>query len=187
MQNKDIINFIFELGQQKRIEHEGWRVAGIEVPDSVADHSLRAAQIAFILAKMENYENPCEICAIAVFHDIGECRIGDIHKIANRYVEADEEKAVKEQTQSLESTGKEIFNLWKQIEYKDTVAGKLAKDADLLEMAFMAKEYIAQGYSFAEDWIKNIEKTLHTESAKKLLTELKKSNPNDWWQGLKKL
>lgn len=111
-----ITNFIFEMAQLRRIKHEGWRVIGIEHPESVADHSLRAAQISFILAKLEKYENPHEVCSMLVFHDIGECRIGDLHKIAIRYAQADEERAVREQTQPLEETGKEILRLWCEVD-----------------------------------------------------------------------
>ena len=110
MPNK-ILNFFFELAQLRRIKHEGWRTIGVENPESVADHSLRAAQIGYFLAKEENYKNPQEIVTMLVFHDIGECRIGDIHKIANRYVEANEEQAVKDQIQNLGETGKELFSL----------------------------------------------------------------------------
>ena len=48
-----ITNLIFEGLHLKRIKHEGWRMCGIENPDSVAEHSLNAAQIGYILAKME--------------------------------------------------------------------------------------------------------------------------------------
>ncbi|MCW1296516.1 MAG: HD domain-containing protein [Candidatus Parvarchaeota archaeon] len=185
MGNKEIVDFIFELAQLKRIRHEGWRLIGIEDPESVAAHTARAIQIGFILAKMEKYENPFEICSILAFHEIAECRTGDIHRIANRYIQLDDESAVKDQLKKLDF-GEEIFELWKQIKYKNTRAGIIAKDADLLEMAFTAKEYIERGHTFAQDWISNISKRLQTDSAKNLLAALEKSNSNDWWQGLKK-
>ena len=53
MENKDILKFLFELGQLKKVEHEGWRLAGVENPETVTDHSLRAAQIAYVLARLE--------------------------------------------------------------------------------------------------------------------------------------
>ncbi|MCW1310140.1 MAG: hypothetical protein QXP04_05555, partial [Candidatus Nanoarchaeia archaeon] len=114
-----------------------------------------------------------------------ECRTGDIQRIANRYIQLDDESAVKDQLKKLDF-GEEIFELWKQIKYKNTRAGIIAKDADLLEMAFTAKEYIERGHTFAQDWISNISKRLQTDSAKNLLAALEKSNSNDWWQGLKK-
>lgn len=74
MENKDVLNFIFELGQLKKVKREGWRLIGMDNLESVSDHTLRAAQIGFILAKLEKYENPLEVCTMVVFHDIGEWR-----------------------------------------------------------------------------------------------------------------
>jgi len=185
--NKELLNFFFELGQLRRIKHEGWRTIGIMTPESVAEHSLRAAQIGYFLAKLENYKNPEEIATILVFHDIGECRIGDIHKIANRYIKADEKQAVKDQLKRLGKFGNKIFEFWEAAEFQKNSAGKIAKDADLLEQAITAKEYIEKGYKYAQDWIDNIAKKLKTASAKKLLKDLRKSNSNNWWQGIKKI
>ncbi|MFH1073327.1 MAG: HD domain-containing protein [Nanoarchaeota archaeon] len=182
---RHITNFIFELGQLKRIKHEGWRLVGVQHPESVAEHSLRASQIAYILAQLEKYDHPEEACAIAVFHDIGECRIGDLHKVANRYVSADEERAVAEQLHNLGSMKADILSLWKQAEEKNSTAGIIAKDADLLEIAFTAKEYMEQGHAAAEDWIKNVSARLETKSAQELLETMKTMTSTDWWKGLK--
>lgn len=186
MTNKKLLNFLFELAMLRRVKHEGYRLAGAEAPPSVADHTLRAAQMAYFLAKMEGYENPYEVVTMAVFHDIGECRIGDIHKVANRYVEAHEEQVVKDQLAPLED-GDELFSLWKQTEERSSIPGVIAKDADYLEKAFTAKEYTEQGYNSAKDWMKNVEKHLQTKSAKELFKEMVKMTSTDWWDGLKKI
>lgn len=180
-----ILNFICELGMLKRIKHEGWRVAGVEYPESVAEHSLRAAQIGFILAKMEKFKNPYKVASMVIFHDIGECRIGDLHKIANRYVNANELEAVADQTNDLDEIGAEIFKLWEETENRTTKAGILAKDADLLEQAVTAKEYLEKGYNFTQKWIDAIKLHLQTKSAQMLCAELQNCNSNDWWQSLK--
>ncbi|MBU0498179.1 MAG: HD domain-containing protein, partial [Candidatus Thermoplasmatota archaeon] len=142
-----ITDFIFELGQLRRISHEGWKLIGIHEPESVAEHSLRTAQIGYILALLECYKNPLEVCTICVFHDIGECRIGDIHKVGNRYLTVDETKVVKDQVKNLGFIGPLIQELWNQAEYQETTAGVIAKDADLLDMAFTAREYQIIGYT----------------------------------------
>jgi putative hydrolase of HD superfamily len=185
--NKELLNFFFELGQLRRIKHEGWRTIGITHPESVADHSLRAAQIGFFLAKLEKYKHPEEVATMLVFHDMGECRVGDIHKIANRYIEVDEAQAVKDQLSKLPEFSKELYSFWEETETQKTVAGTIAKDADLLEQAVTAKEYIEKGHKFAQDWINNISKKIQTQSAKKILKDISKANSNDWWQGIKKI
>ena len=56
MQSKEILKFFFEMGQLSRVKREGWRLLGMETPESIADHSLRAAQIGWVLAKLEGYK-----------------------------------------------------------------------------------------------------------------------------------
>jgi putative hydrolase of HD superfamily len=180
MNEKELVRFIFELGHLKKIKREGWRLAGITLPESVSEHTLRAAQIGFILAKLEGYENPYEICTMIVFHELEECRIGDIHRIARKYVVPSEEKCVTEQTEKLDGIGKDIFKLWKSVKDKNNKAGIIAKDADLLEMAFTAKEYLEKGYP-TQHWIDVVSKNLVTDSAKKLFN-IMMSTPTNWWK-----
>jgi len=136
---------------------------------------------------MEGYPHPEEICAMLVFHDMGECRIGDIHKVGKRYTHTDETTVIKDQIKRLQDAGEKIFTLWKQMETRETPAGIIAKDADLLELAATACEYKAVGYHAAEDWLINTEKRLQTISAKKLFDALRKTDPASWWAGLKKI
>lgn len=180
-----IADIIYEAGMLKRVSREGWKLIGIKDPEHVASHSLRAAQIGYILAKLEGYEKPEEVCSMLVFHDIGETRIGDIHKIASCYVQDDESQAVKNQFKALEDIGKDLFSLWDQIDKKNTLAGIIAKDADLLEMATTAREYERMGYSGARDWIERTERYLKTSSAKQLLQALQERHPDAWWKKLK--
>lgn len=187
MVSKDVISFFFEMGQLSRVKREGWRLLGIESPESVADHTLRAAQIGWILAKLEGYANPHEVASILIFHDIGEARVGDIHKLANRYITVDEAAAVREQTSRLGEMGTQVFELWDSIETRSTQAGIIAKDADLLELAVRAREYIQQGFSDAHEWFEAAQTRVQTRSAKQLIAELATVSPTAWWHGLKKI
>lgn len=187
MESKEILNFFFELGQLSRVKREGWRLLGIEQPESVADHTLRAAQIGWVLAKLEGYPNPHEVAAILIFHDIGETRVGDIHKLANRYITVDEATAVREQLSRLDGAGHEVLDLWHQIEDRSSPAGIIAKDADLLELAVRAREYLQQGFQDAQEWFDAAKQRVQTESAKRLIAELPNISATAWWHGLKKI
>jgi len=187
MQSKEILKFFYEMGQLSRVKREGWRLLGIEHPESVADHSLRAAQIGWVLAKMEGYKDPNEVAAMLIFHDIGECRVGDLHKLANRYVSVDETAAVRDQVSRLGDVGDEVLSLWHQIEDRSTQAGVIAKDADLLELAVRAREYIEQGFGDASEWFQAAQMRIKTKSAKELLQQLPSISSSSWWHGLKKL
>ena len=80
-----LVKFVFELLHLKHVKHEGWRMIGVEHPDSVAEHSLCAAQIAYVLAKMEGAD--AQKCAtMLLWHDLPEARIGDLHRNAQQYI-----------------------------------------------------------------------------------------------------
>jgi len=180
-----LCRFIFELGHMRRIKHEGWRLALVEAPDSVAEHSLRAAQIAYVLACLEDYPDPSKAATALVFHDMQEARTNDSHKLASRYVTIDKERAARDQIGSLGKIGESIFALWQEVEAEATPLGHILRDADRLECAFTAKEMIETGHAAAQDWIDNIK--LYTGSAKLLLSSLRETTSTDWWKGLKKL
>jgi putative hydrolase of HD superfamily len=176
-----IVRFIYELGQLQKENRNGWKRLGAE-PESVAEHSLRAAQLAFVLAWLEGHPNPHEVCTLTVFHDVAETRASDLDKVHRQYTDAREEHAVREQTAELGEIGDSILQMWKDVEQRSTPAGTIAKDADHLEMAFKASELRRQGYADAQLWIDGIRDSLQTESARKLLTALEEADPNEWWK-----
>lgn len=190
MNIKNIVNFIFEINQLKRQKHSGWWLAGVKNPDTVAEHALRTAQIGYILAVMDGNANPEKVVSMLVIHDNGEARIGDQNKVSARYFSNGDEEA-KAFFDQIKNLGNKIEQKWQKYfeEYNNrrTKEGIIAKDADWLEQAFQAKEYVDLGYTSAQDWINNVEKALETESAKKLFKEMKKTKFTDWWQGLKKM
>ena len=176
-----IIRFIHELGQLQQEQRNGWKRLGVK-PESVAEHSLRAAQLAFVIAWMEGHPHPHEVCTHAVFHDVAETRASDLDKVHRAYTDANEERAVREQTEELGEMGLAISRMWKDVDERSTTAGTIAKDADYLEMAFKARELIWQGYADAQLWIDGVRGVLQTESSKKLLNVLEKTDPNEWWK-----
>ena len=190
MEIKNVTNFIFELNQLKRQKHSGWILAGVANPPSIAEHELRAAQIGYILACMEGNANPDKVATMLIIHDNGEARIGDQNKIAARYVDKKqpEADAFNEQIEGLgeivEQKWKEYFN---EFENRSTQEGIIAKDADWIETAFQAKEYLDLGYESAIDWINNVEKAVETESAKQIIAQMKETKFTDWWKDLKKM
>jgi len=186
-----ISKFLSEIQMLKRIEHEGFRLAGVSKIDSVAEHTAIAAQIAYILGKLEGAD--ASKCAVMVlFHDNEEARIGDHHKVASRYLNTKEAEieAEKEHYSNLPKTvGNEIFAMQEEMRERNTKEGIIAKDADWLEQAIQAKIFVETGHKGCEEWIKNVEQALETDSAKEILAEIKE-NPdflNFWWRGLKKM
>lgn len=191
---KDIVNYIFEVGVLRREKHNGFKLIGVDNPESVAEHALRAAQIGYILTVLENKKNgtelsPERVASILVFHDNGEVRVGDLHKVASRYIDGKEAErmAFMEQVESLPEEFKNLTVYFDEIEDRKTKEGIIAKDADWLEAAFSAKEYYDLGNDLGMNWINNVEAALETESAKEMLKEMKNTRFTDWWAGLKRM
>ena len=153
---------------------------------------IRAAQIAYVLAYLENVD-PEKTACIVLFHDNGEVRIGDQNKVSARYYNTKqaEKDAYVEQMQNLpEELATKLSSYFLEFEQRESKEAIIAKDADYLETAITAKELLEQGGSKGlNDWIENVKKALKTDSAKKILGYIIEQDDftNDWWQGLKKL
>ncbi len=187
MDFKKIINFFFELNQLKREENTGFKLVGVNHPDSVAEHITRATQIAYVLAVLEGDVNSERAAIIVLFHDNGKTRIGDQNKIAARYLfkQEAEELTFIDQIEEMD-TGVEnkLLDYYREWQERNTKEGVVARDADWLEQAFQSKEYLDQGYTEARVIINNIGEALETNSAKKMFNQLNKKKFTDWWDGL---
>jgi len=183
----DIAKFLYEMGQLKRVKRSGWWIAGVKDPESVAEHSFRTAAIAYILAQLEG-ANLERVVSMALMHDMGEARTNDAHRIVRRYVnwESVDRKAAEDQSKRLPDTiAEEVRSMISEFEKAVSLEAQVARDADLLECLVQAREYQAIGYPDVVDWILNAQAALKTESAKKIAAECLKTEPKEWWQGLK--
>jgi putative hydrolases of HD superfamily len=185
---KKLTEFLYETGQLKRVKRSGWWTINIKNPESVAEHSYRAAVIGYFLAQLEKV-NVHKVMLMCLFNDIHESRLNDLHKVGHRYIDFKEaeNKAHAEQCAGLGNAGDELLSLLTDFQQRESPEAQVARDADLLENALQAREYIKIGYADAQDWLDNINKIIHTESGKKLLKEIETIDPNSWWKGLKKI
>lgn len=187
----NIEKYLSEVQMLKRLDHIGFKLAGVEQRDSIAGHVCISAQIAFVLAEMEGAD-PFKSAVINLFHDNHEARIGDHNKVSARYIDTHpaEAEADREQLQNLpESLSTRILILLDEKRNRNTKEGIVAQDADWLEVAIQAKIFAELGHIGCEDWIDNVEKALETPSAKSILAVIKaeKDFTNCWWRGLKKM
>jgi len=183
----EIAKYLYEIGQLKRVKRSGWWIAGIENPESVAEHSFRTAVIAYLLAELEG-ANAERATFMALFHDAGEARTNDLHRIALRYVDLEnvDKKVVEDQSKRLpEKIGKKIIALHSEYEEANSLEARIARDADLLECLVQAREYQAMGCDDVSDWISNARAALLTDSAKRIAGECVETEPREWWRGLK--
>jgi len=177
------INFFYEAGALKNLPRSGWRLAGIKNAESTADHSHRAAIIAYVIAMMEG-ANAERAAVLAVFHDLPEARIGELDKVMAHYHDkkAAEKRAVEASEANGMFGGKWYSEIIDEVEGKKTPESKAANDADLLECVITAIEYAQSGFPKAADWAVAKNKLMLTESGKKLYDEALKSDSSKWWK-----
>jgi len=187
-QGDEAINFFAEAGLLKKIKRSGWWVAGIKDPESVADHCFRCAVIGYYLAHLEKAD-PFKVMAMALFNDIHEARINDLHKMGHYYIDfKDAEKRVfKDQVADLDKNVKDEMNSFRQ-EYdaQETAASIIARDADILECLLQAKEYHDSGYLKTEKFFKTAPDHLKTQSARKMWQRIQKWDSGRWWEDVVK-
>jgi putative hydrolase of HD superfamily len=166
----DEIDFLYQGGALKNVDRSGWKTVGIE-PESVSDHSYRTALVAYVIAKGEGVENTEGILLASLLHDIHEARTTDLHLVAKKYAEVDEDSARRDSLSPFPS----LIPL-----FEDGEAMEIVHDADKLECILQAKEYADLGNPYVKDWIKNASAQLKTETAKRLCREALKRDSFNW-------
>jgi len=167
---KKLTDFFYEVGQLKRVKRSGFWLININNPESVAEHSQRTAVVGYFLAKLEKVDVQ-KVVLMCLFNDLHETRLNDLHKVGHRYIDfrKAENQAHKEQLNGLNGLGDELFSILTEFQDRKSPEALIARDADLLENAIQAKEYIKIGYKDAQNWIDNIWKVIKTETGKKII------------------
>lgn len=182
------LNFFAEAGLLKRIKRSGWWVAGIDDPETVAEHSFRTGIIAFYMAHLEGVD-PYKTMTMALFNDIHEARINDLHKMGHYYIEfrEAEKRVFRDQVKYLDnSVKKELGALRDDYDEQKSRESIVARDADILECLIQAKEYYENGHLTAKKFFQIAPGHLKTKSARKLWAQIKSWDSHDWWQSVVK-
>ncbi|WTU20332.1 HD domain-containing protein [Streptomyces sp. NBC_00597] len=156
-------------------------MAGVNDPESVAEHSWRTSLIASVIAKLEGAD-PARAAFLAVWHDTQETRTGDVNHLGKKYAPAGDPQAVTaDQTAGMPDVlASAIRELVAEYEAKDSPEAVCARDADKLECMLQGIEYKAQGYANAQRWIDNSRARLTTGTGRRLADELLAQGPLDW-------
>jgi putative hydrolase of HD superfamily len=144
----------------KKIRRTGWQLRGIKDCESLADHCFGVVLLTHLLCPVVKTElEQSKAVAIAIIHELGECRVGDIPYTALSYFpdkSAIETRAVEDILQPLGGeAGKENLALFKEFEDGSTIEARFVKAIDKLEMMITAAEYEKAGYSGLTDFWNN--------------------------------
>jgi putative hydrolase of HD superfamily len=189
------LQWLVEAGLLKRMKRTGWFCSGIKDPETIAEHSHRMALLAFYIASEEGAD-PCRAATLGVFHDLPETRISDAHAVVKRYwtnLHEDEARARHEQNASLPpgQTRDRISALGEEWSGGRSAEAICARDADYLECAIQALEYLWQEKGVVREWVDSNCRRLRTKTGKKLGRRLKAlfesgewEDFRTWWKGI---
>ena len=183
-----VLDFFAEAGLLKKIKRSGWWVAGIDQPESVAEHCFRCAVIAYYMAHLEGVD-PYRAVVMALFNDIHEARINDLHKMGHYYIDfKDAERRVfKDQIEFLDEKVKlELERFRREYDGQLSPEGILARDADILECLLQAKEYWDQGHPGVKKFFDRAPEYLKTKTARRLWRQIRTWDSRLWWQNVVK-
>ncbi|SEQ24222.1 putative hydrolases of HD superfamily [Lentzea xinjiangensis] len=183
-----IVEFVYEVGQLKRLPRAGWLFAGVPHPESVAAHSFRVGVLAHAIAVQEG-ANPDRAATLGLFHDVPEARTGDLPYVGKLYVglKVPPQQVAADQVRHLPAPlAAHVEQLIAEHEAaKDgdhTPEARCSRDADKLELLLQAREYQAAGVTKMERFIQTNRDAVVTDTGRALLDSALRIAPSQWWE-----
>ena len=149
----DILEIMMAAEKLKDIFRTGWKLSGVDHPESVADHTFGVVFLSMLLGDSLGL-NTEKMMKMALIHDIAESKLGDIHYESQTYIG---EAAVKnaEEGASRDLLPEEYFKLWEEYRSKESAEAQLVSACDKLELYFQAFRYENAGYRGLEHFWEN--------------------------------
>ncbi|RWS05159.1 HD domain-containing protein 2-like protein [Dinothrombium tinctorium] len=145
MSEKNMIQFLNEIGKLKATPRRGWVLRGVSSPEQVAGHMYRMALTATFSLKNVHSIDINKVIKLCLVHDIAECIVGDITPDDG----VSEEEKHRREREVVEYLGtllphesrQHLLSLYEEYEKKETKEAKLTKDLDRFDMVLQAFEY----------------------------------------------
>ncbi|MDR0979702.1 MAG: HD domain-containing protein [Candidatus Nomurabacteria bacterium] len=174
------VDFLFEIGTLRHVARTWNQFGGLPMAND-AEHTFRVAMLAWLLASKEGADTG-KVAKMALIHDLTETRCGDVHYLSRLYTERNEAKATEDQTAGV-ATQDEMQELATEYEERESLAARIVKDADNLDVELELKEGMARGEDFCRILHEKrviLREKLFTESARELFDAIRAADPNDW-------
>lgn len=173
-----IADFLFETGMLARVPRSGFAYLG-SGEQSVAEHSLRMTQAAYVLAQLDGGVDAERLLAMCLFHDLPETRTSDHNNVTKRYNTPDESSAIADQTSDV-PFGEQVSALIEEFEAGETREAQIARDADQLEMILELKRLQDIGNPNAAKWMPFVIDRLQSETARELAETIRERDSDAW-------
>jgi putative hydrolase of HD superfamily len=178
--DSSIVKFFFEAGFLQNLQRTGIPYLG-SGDQNVAAHSFRVTVIGYTMAVMLGADSS-KVLKMCLFHDLEEARTGDLNYLQQKYVNSDDDKALRHALHGLPVEA-EVTELISEFAEQKTLEAQIAKDADVLELIMFLKEQLDKGNEQARNWIKSALKRLKTEKGRELAVSMLETMYYEWWYG----
>ena len=176
------IEFLYEIGTLKNMERSWQQFMGSGCA-SVLEHTHRVVFLALLIARGEKFKDEEKIIKMALVHDLSETRTGDTNYLTAVYVKRDDKKAVQD-TLAGTSLADLRTDILEEYEARKTLAAKIVKDADNLDVDIELKEMEERGSIVAKKMEPSRRliraRKLYTKTAKSMWDEIQKADPSAW-------
>jgi putative hydrolase of HD superfamily len=144
-----LLKVLEDAARLKRTDRSGWSYYGVRPVESVADHSFGVAFLTLLvlpLLKKRGVElDEVKALKMALFHEIGEARLGDIHLSAKKLLGMEtlsraEGDAIREIFDESEDW-RELEDLWREFEDRTSLEARLVRALDKIELFFQGQLY----------------------------------------------
>lgn len=161
MNAQAVLTLIEDLAALKNLPRTGWALRGITNCESIADHCFRMSFLAMLLADVLIEQgvllDAAKVMRMALLHELGEAKIGDIPVPAMRYLppeakHAGEQAAINAMLAEFGPVAERYRALWLEFENATTPEGKLVRAVDKLEMMIQVYEYEKVGYRCVDEF-----------------------------------
>ncbi len=170
---REILELVLRALTLKDLPRRGWKLVGVPNSEDVASHTFGVALLAMLVAKERGLDQE-KAMKIALIHELGETVLGDItprDEFPHESKSAIEEEEVEKILSKLPN-GSELFELWKDFEYRRTPEGALVKDLDRFEMGLQASLYMERTGIDLREFLKTADRDIEDEELRSILREL---------------
>jgi putative hydrolase of HD superfamily len=142
---QQIVEIMMTAEKLKDIFRTGWKLSGIDIPESVADHTFGVVFLAMLLGDHLGLDTG-KMMKMAVIHDVIEAKLGDIHYESQKYlgksaVQTAEKKAAKD------ILPEKYYILWEEYTSRTSKEAQIVAACDKLELYIQAVRYKQAEYT----------------------------------------
>ena len=138
------IEFLREFNSLEGVARAGWVMSGVADPEDVAAHTAGVGAAALLIAdRVAEAVDRGRMLSMALLHDIGEARTGDVALVVKT---AEDETREEEAAAAIVAGMPAHFrDLLAEYRAKETIEARIVKAADKLQMMAKVLQYEAEG------------------------------------------